>query len=101
MSNENKMRIICDPFKKEIKYEWYDYGIEDYVEFDSENSKLASDELVNATIQNRAYEIVDIINSECNVGNVGLEIVFIGTDGDYKDFCRVIDTYYRECNKMY
>ena len=98
MSNENKMRIICDPFKKEIKYEWYDYGIEDYVEFDSENSKLASDELVNATIQNRAYEIVDIINSECNVGNVGLEIVFIGTDGDYKDFCRVIDTYYRECN---
>ena len=98
MCNENKMRIICNPYKKEISYEWYDYNLNDYVEFDSENSKLASDELVNTTIQNRAHEIVDIINDECNVGNVGLEIVFVGTTSDYEDFCTVINTYYEECN---
>ncbi len=98
MSNASRMRIICDPFKKEIDYQWYDYNIEDYVEFDPENSRLASDEFVNATIQNRAYEIVELINRDCNVGNVGLEIIFIGTEDDYNDFCDVIKTYYSEAN---
>ncbi len=98
MNNANRMRIICDPFKKEIDYQWYDSNIEDYVEFDPENSKLASDEFMNATIQNRAYEILDIINRECNVGNVGLEIIFIGTDDDYSDFCSVISNYYADAN---
>lgn len=98
MSDESRMRIICNPFKKEIEYRWYDYNLNDFDEFNSENSKLASAELVNATIQNRAYEIIEVINSECNVGNVGLEIIFIGTSSDYEDFCRVIDTHYNECN---
>lgn len=92
------MRITCDPFNKEIDYQWYDFNIEDYVEFDPENSKLASNEFVNATIQNRAYEIVGLINRECNVGNVGLEIVFIGTEDDYNDLCDVIKTYYGDAN---
>ena len=98
MNNASRMRIICDPFKKEIEYQWYDSNTEDYVEFDPENSKLASEELVYATIQNRAYEIVNIINRECNVGNVGLEIVFIGTQDDYDDFCAVINNYYQDAN---
>ena len=98
MNNASRMRIICDPFKKEIEYQWYDSNIEDYVEFDTENSKLASEEFVYATIQNRAYEIVNLINRECNVGNVGLEIIFIGTQDDYDDFCAVINTYYQDAN---
>lgn len=98
MNNASRMRIICDPFKKEIEYQWYDSNIEDYVEFDTENSKLASEEFLHATIQNRVYEIVNIINRECNVGNVGLEIVFIGTQDDYDDFCAVINNYYQDAN---
>lgn len=98
MSVKSRMRIICDPFKKEIEYQWYDDNLNKYVELNPENSKLASNELVHATIQNRAYEIVAVINEECNVGNVGLEIVFIGTASDYEDFCKVIDTYYGACN---
>lgn len=98
MSVKSRMRIICDPFKKEIEYQWYDDNLNKYVELNPENSKLASNELVHATIQNRAYEIVAVINEECNVGNVGLEIVFIGTASCYEDFCKVIDTYYGACN---
>lgn len=98
MNNASRIRIICDPFKKEIEYQWYDANIEDYVPFDPEYSKLTSEEYVNATIQNRAYEIVNIINYECNVGNVGLEIIFIGTEDDYADLCNVIDTYYEKAN---
>lgn len=98
MGNANKMKIISNPFKKEIEYQWFDPNIEEYTGFDPENSRLARGELINTTIQNRAYEIIDVVNSECNVGNVGLDIVFIGTDSDYEDLCRVINTYYCDCN---
>lgn len=98
MENANKMRIICDPFKKEIEYQWYDLNIGDYIELEPENSKLASEEFVNTTIQSRAYEIASVINSECNVGNVGLDIMFVGTKDDYIDFARVIETYYSKSN---
>lgn len=101
MDNVNKasrVRISCDPFRKEITYEWYDSNMEEYVEFDPENSKLVTEEFVHATIQNRAYEIVNKINEECNVGNVGLKIIFIGTENDYDDICEVINTYYANAN---
>lgn len=98
MENANKMRIICDPFKKEIEYQWYDSNIRDYTEFDPQNSKLTSEEYVNTTIQCRAHEIVEIIDKECNVGNVGLDIMFIGTKDDYTDFCSVIKTYDSDSN---
>lgn len=97
-ANRNRMRMICNPFMKEIKYQWFDYCRADYVEFKPETSKLAREEYVHATIQNRAYEIASIINEECNVGNVGLDIIFIGTQDDYDDFCKVLDTYYGEKN---
>ena len=34
MGIASKMRIISNPFKKEIEYQWFDSNIEDYVEFD-------------------------------------------------------------------
>lgn len=98
MINANRVRIICNPFKKEIEYQWYDFNISEYTEFDPKESKLANGELVHATIQNRAYEIVSTINEECSVGNNGLEIVFIGTEDDYKDLCNVIKLYYSKSN---
>lgn len=98
MNNASRVRIDCDPFKKEIKYQWYVFNKKDYVDLNGENSKLASEEFVHTTIQNRAYEIVNLINQECNVGNAGLEISFAGTDDDYENFCNVINNYYGDAN---
>ena len=98
MSYKNKMRIICDPFKKEMKYQWYYYNRDEYGDFSPEYSSLASDDLIKATIQNRAYEIVDVINRECNEGNGGVEIIFVGTNDDYVDLCKVIKNYYSDFN---
>jgi hypothetical protein len=98
MNNASRMRIVCDPFKKTIEYYWFDYNTGEYVEFDLENSKLTSKDFTEATIQNRAYEIITTIKDECNSGNVGLEIVFIGTQDDYDVFCKVINTYYSKAN---
>ena len=98
MDSASRMRIICDPYRKEINYEWYNINIEDYEGFDPEYSEFAREDLVNATIQNRADEIIQEINDECNLGNVGLEIEFVGTTDDYSDFCDVIDRYYSKSN---
>ncbi len=98
METVNKMRMICDPYQKEISYQWYDYNIDKYVDFEPEYSRLASNEFVNVTIQNRAYEIIEVINKECNVGNVGLVIEFVGTESDYNDFCDVLKTFFDGVN---
>lgn len=90
--DKNRMKIICNPFKKEIEYQWYDSNIRDYVD-NSETSELEKPKYKNTTIHNRAYEIVGVINDEKNKGNVGLEIVFTGTSEDYQDFCRAVSTY--------
>lgn len=98
MDNVNKMRIICDPFKKKIEYKWYDSNKECYQEMMPENSKLTRKEFVRTAIQNRAYDIIDTINAECNVGNVGLKIDFVGTKDDYSDFCDVIKKHHKDSN---
>lgn len=98
MESANKMRIECNPFKKKIKYQWYVSNCNKYVDFDPENSKLASKELINTTVQNRGYEIVEVINQECNVGNVGLNIEFIGTKKDYNYFSQVLKDCYGDAN---
>ena len=98
MTSANKMRIICDPFKKEILYHWYDFNTGTYVNLDSKYSKLASDKFIHTTIQNRAHEILEQINDEYNGGNVGLEIAFIGSEDDYSTFCDVIANYYDKVN---
>lgn len=94
MSTINKMRIICDPYAKTIEYKWYDPGEGKYVGLEEYSSELVSDKYIYATIQNRAFEILDIINRNFNRGNIGLEIDFIGNADDYGDFCRVITLYY-------
>ena len=98
MANVNKMRIICDPYAKTIDYKWFDSSEADFVRIEEYSSELVSEKYVNATIQNRAFEIVEIINRNYNRGNIGLEIDFIGNEDDYNDLCRVIDLYYSDSN---
>ena len=98
MTAVNKMRIICDPYAKVIDYKWFDAAEGEFVRIEEYSSELVSEKYVNATIQNRAFEIMDIINRNFNRGNIGLEIDFIGNDDDYRDLCRVIELYYADSN---
>ena len=61
MADVNKMRIICDPFAKTIDYKWFDANEGDFVRIEEYSSELVSEKYVNATIQNRAFEIMEII----------------------------------------
>ena len=98
MASANKMRIICDPYEKKITYQWFDQNDGAFVGIEEYSSELVSEKYVNATIQNRAFEIMDIINRNFNRGEIGLEIDFIGNEDDYHDLCRVIDLYYADSN---
>ena len=98
MAAVNKMRIICDPYAKVIDYKWFDAAEGEFVRIEEYSSELVSEKYVNATIQNRAFEIMEIINRNFNRGNIGLEIDFIGNDDDYRDLCRVIELYYADSN---
>lgn len=98
MADINKMRIICNPYDKTIDYKWFDTNENNFIRIEEFSSELVSEKYVNATIQNRAFEIMEIINRNFNRGNIGLEIDFIGNEDDYNDLCRVIELYYSECN---
>lgn len=89
----NKMKIICDPFLKRIRYQWYANGAYEDVGMESE---LAQEKFTSATLQNKASEIVEIIHETYDPGNVGLTIYFAGTEDDYEDLCSVIGTDYTE-----
>lgn len=92
------MEIVCDPFEKKINYYWYDTNKEMYIEVDQKESKLAKSEYVKTTIRRRAHEIINIINNDYNVGNIGLEISFVGTDDDFKELCSAIELYGGDAN---
>lgn len=97
---KNRVRIICNPYEKSIKYmrwcleeeqdtyTWKDLG--------SKSQLLSDEKYTNATIQHNAHEIVEEIASEYNRGKVGLEIVFDGTKEDYEDLKEVVDKFFNQ-----
>lgn len=100
MENAYKMRITCNPYTKEIVYECYEndrfINISDLS--DGCNSELINDKFTKTSFQNRAYEIVELLNKHFNPGNKGLHIDFIGNKDDYDVLESVIATYFSDCN---
>lgn len=93
---KNRVRIICNPYEKTIKYKrwcsehyiWKDLG--------SKSQLLVDEKYTNATIQHNAYEIVKEIANVYFRGKVGLEIVFDGTKEDYEDLKDVVDRFFSD-----
>ena len=96
----NKVKIICNPYKKTITYKRWIFDENDGVykwDYLGSKSKLIIDKkYTNATIQHNAYEIVSEIVDEYNRGNVGLDIIFEGTKEDYNDLKEVVDEFFSE-----
>lgn len=95
--NRNKVKIQCNPYSKKIAYYWWDGEEEDWKEV-STASQLSCEEYTNATIQNKVNDIIAEVNKSYNVGNVGLDIVFEGTDDDFNDVENVVECYFEKCN---
>ena len=98
MSEVNKIRIKCNPYEKKIEYFWYFREDNEFRNLDEYSAVLSNEKYSNATIQNRAFEIVQIINQYFNPGDAGIELYFTGNAEDYADLCSVIETYYPDNN---
>lgn len=83
MENAYKMRITCNPYTKEIIYECYENdSFVNISELSAEySSELINDKFTKTSFQNRAYEIVELLNKHFNPGNKGLHIDFISLTG--------------------
>lgn len=95
---KNKVKIICNPYEKSIKYmRWCldeEQDIYIWKDLGSKSQLLTDEKYTNATIQHNAYEIVEEIANEYNRGKVGLELVFDGTKEDYEDLKEVVDKFF-------
>lgn len=92
----NKIKITYNPYKKEIFYRYWDYtGDGSWEEVDI-NSPLLQEQCSSkdVTIQNNSYNIVETINNNYNVGNIGVDIIFEGTQDDFDTLSYVAGRYF-------
>lgn len=91
----NKIKITYNPYKKEIFYRYWDSTGGSWEEVDINSPLLqAQCSSKDVTIQNNSYNIVETINDNYNVGNIGIDIVFEGTKDDFDTLNYVAGRYF-------
>ena len=82
------IKIISNPYAKEIKFQKYDSNSDSWQNIDyehNENSKLLRQELIKGFFPFNVKEIVDIIIAEYGVPGEKTVIVFQGTADEYRE----------------
>ncbi len=83
-----KLKIISNPYKKEIRYQKWQENAEDWMDIDysnSKNSKLLSQELSNGFFPFCVKKIVDAIIEEYMIEGESIEIVFEGSADEFNE----------------
>ncbi len=84
----SKIKIISNPYQKKMIYQRWNESAEQWITVDlenNENSRLLSDELTTTFFPFIVQKIVDVIVNEYQDDSGKIEIVFEGTDDEYKD----------------
>lgn len=82
------IKIISNPYKKEIIYQKWSDVFNDWTTIDtsvSKNSKLLSEELTHGFFPFRAKQIIDAIVEEYGSDNDEIKVVFEGSMDEFKD----------------
>ena len=83
-----KIKIISNPYEKNISYEKYDDKVQCWkqITYDSSrNSPLVSNELTKKNFPHKAKKIVDSIIKSYRTGNSKVEIIFEGSKDEFKE----------------
>lgn len=83
-----RIKIISNPYKKEIKYQRWNSEEEAWVDIvyeSNRNSKLLNGDLIGSFFPFKAKEIVDLLNEEYGIAGETLEIAFEGTTDEYNE----------------
>lgn len=93
--DKNLFIIRCNPYTQTIEYKVFNSETGEFCN-PEDTSDLAKDEFRKAVLWNKGYEIVSYINEKYNNGNVGMEIVFEGTEENYEFLKEIIDKYFSD-----
>lgn len=99
---KNAIRINCNPYDKTIAYFWLEEDGHWSCIVDDDNSPLADEKYTNASLSQRAYEILNvIIENYCANPDIQYTLVFEGTDDDFKDLKNVKESFFPDANIIF
>ena len=86
-----KVKIISNPYNREISYLTFreQSGMWEKIEVYNPNSRLREDESGKSFLPFKIKEIIDIIIEEYYIGTDKVEIVFEGTNEEYREVEKV------------
>ncbi len=88
----SKIKIISNPYQKKIEYQRWNESVGQWIAVDlenNENSRLLSDELTTTFFPFIVQKIVGVIVNEYQDDSGKIDIVFEGTEDEYKDLQEV------------
>ena len=83
-----KLKIISNPYRKEIRYQKWQEATESWVDIDysnSKNSKLLKQELTTGFFPFCVKKIVNAIIEEYGAESEAIQIIFEGSDDEFKE----------------
>ena len=86
------VKIISNPYQKAVVFQIWDESAEQWIDIDRENnadSQLLREELRVGFFPFKAREIMDVIIHEYSSGTDKIEIVFEGTDDEYRELSSI------------
>lgn len=86
------IRIISNPYRKEIKFELLDQSTSEWIEINYHNnsgSKLIKEEIKTNFFPYKVREIVEILINEYASSEGKLELVFAGSPDEYRELVEV------------
>lgn len=93
----DKIKIISNPYIKQIKFQCWDAYRNEWLDVQEENSKLLSNEIVTGFFPFKVKKIVDEIIQEYSSGDGKVTIMFEGTEEEFDEIeALCLDQYYKE-----
>ena len=86
------IKIISNPYQKNISFKRFDEAAQLWIDITIENypnSKLLRDKLIKGFFPFKVKDIVDEIIAEYHINNDKIEIVFEGTEDEYKELAEL------------
>lgn len=84
----SRIKIVSNPYKKEVKYQKWDFDESQWIDINYENnhnSKLLSGELTSGFFPFKAKKIVDLLVKEYESAGEILEVLFEGSIDEYRE----------------
>lgn len=95
MMEKNKIKICSDPYQKYIEYFWYNGEMKEWENMaEMDDSPLNTDDFISATLSHKIFDIFSEIVTKLYNPQIGIEVIFEGTEDDFTDALSVKNMYF-------